>query len=76
MVFPSHGIGLGGVAIIEKTLEHRKHREIQVLKFVKEGLTPEQMLEKIYADVPKNLWIYALQNINKHIDKLKLEKLI
>lgn len=74
VVFPSHGIGLGGVSIIERTLEHRKTRENQVLIMYKEGLTIEQMLETIYADVSKDLWPYALKTIKKHLEKLRAEK--
>lgn len=73
VVFPSHGIGLGGVSIIESTLEHRRTRENQILVMHNEGLTPEQMLESIYAEVPKLLWPFARKNIEKHLIKLKAE---
>lgn len=73
VVFPSHGIGLGGVSIIERTLEHRKVREQQVLEFYRQGLSEEMMLEKIYEGVDKKLWPYAIQNIRKHLEKLKNE---
>lgn len=73
VVFPSHGIGLGGTNILQKTLEHRKLRETQILTFHQEGLSPEEMLSKIYADVKKELWPYALENIHKHLSKLKIE---
>lgn len=76
VVFPSHGIGLGGTTILEKTLAHRKLREKQILELHKEGLSPHEMLTKIYSDVDKALWPYALENIHKHMDKLKSEKLI
>lgn len=76
VVFPSHGIGLGGVSILERTLEHRKVRENQILTFYKEGLREQEMLEKIYADVPKKLWPYALENIQKHLEKLRADKKI
>lgn len=76
VVFPSHGIGLGGTSILEKTLEHRKQREAQILNLHLEGHSPEQMLEKIYAEVDKKLWPYALENIHKHLTKLKADKLI
>lgn len=76
VVFPSHGIGLGGTSILEKTLSHRKKREAEILNFHLEGLKPEEMLEKIYADVNKKLWPYALENINKHLVKLRAEKII
>lgn len=76
VVFPSHGIGLGGTSILEKTLEHRKLRESQILALHNEGLKPEEMLSKIYAEVSKELWPYALENIFKHLQKLRAEKTI
>jgi glyoxylase-like metal-dependent hydrolase (beta-lactamase superfamily II)/8-oxo-dGTP pyrophosphatase MutT (NUDIX family) len=76
VVFPSHGIGLGGTFILEKTLKHRKEREAQVLSYYLEGLKPEEMLPKIYAEVKKELWPYALENILKHLEKLKADKMI
>ncbi|HXH30555.1 MAG TPA: MBL fold metallo-hydrolase [Bacteriovoracaceae bacterium] len=76
VVFPSHGIGLGGVSILEKTLDHRLVRENQILTLSKEGLDPQQMLEKIYAEVDRRLWPYALMNIQKHLVKLKLDGLL
>lgn len=76
VLFPSHGIGLGGTSILEKTLEHRKLREKQILTLHHEGLKPEEMLEKIYAEVSKELWPYALENIYKHLQKLRAENSI
>lgn len=75
-VYPSHGIPLGGTNILEATLKHREAREAEVLKLHQEGLSPEEMLEKIYANVKKELWPYALENINQHLKKLKNEKKI
>ncbi len=76
VVFPSHGIGLGGVSILEKTLEHRRMREAQVLALHRKGLKAEEILRKLYADVDKRLWPYALENIDKHLTKLRGEKRI
>ncbi len=76
VLFPSHGIGLGGVNILENTLEHRKLREKQVLHFHQEGLGVDEMLEKIYEKVDERLWPYARKNISKHLEKLKTEGLI
>lgn len=75
-IYPSHGIALGGTYILEKTLEHRKLREEQVLKLYNDGVSPEGMLGIIYAEVKRELWPYALENINKHIVKLKADGLI
>lgn len=74
VLFPSHGIGLGGTVILEKTLNHRKVRENQILTMHNDGLTVDQMLETIYADVSKELWPYARENIKKHLEKLRDEK--
>jgi ribonuclease/clavin/mitogillin len=76
VIFPSHGIGLGGTTILEKNLKHRKERENQVLSFYLEGLSPEEMLSKIYHDVDRKLWPYALENIHKHLEKLWKENRI
>ncbi len=73
ILFPSHGIGLGGTYILEKTLEHRKLREEQILNCFKRGLSEEEMLAEIYVDVRKDLWPYALENIQKHLEKLKAD---
>src|SRR5690606_23930685 len=48
VVFPSHGIGLGGTSILEKTLAHRKLREKEILALFSEGYDTDQMLAKIY----------------------------
>lgn len=73
VLFPSHGIGLGGVSILERTLEHRRVRENQILTMFNQGLSEKEMLENIYQDVDKELWPYAAKTIQKHLEKLKLE---
>ena len=62
--------------ILETTLEHRKLREKQVLHFHEQGLNEDQMLAHIYAKVDERLWPYARKNIQKHLEKLKEDKLI
>lgn len=76
VVFPSHGIGLGGTSILEKTLEHRKMREAQILSLHTEGHLPEDILKIVYKDIDERLWPYALENIKKHLHKLRAERLI
>lgn len=75
-VFPSHGIALGGVEILKKTLEHRKMRESQVLEMHNKGMDVDEMLSKIYFDIPEKLYKYAKANIESHLDKLKAEEKI
>jgi len=74
VIFPSHGIGLGGVAILERTLEHRCVRENRILKLIRDGLNEDEVLKEIYAGIDKELWPLARQNIRKHLDKLRAEK--
>lgn len=76
VLFPSHGIGLGGTSILERTLEHRRVRENQILVMHQQGHSGQQMLEIIYAGISKDLWPYALENIKKHLVKLKQDGLI
>jgi glyoxylase-like metal-dependent hydrolase (beta-lactamase superfamily II) len=76
VVFPSHGIGLGGTNILQNTLDHRRTRENQVMVMHKEQMSVDQMLEEIYKGVDKRLWPYARKNIEKHLIKLKAENKI
>lgn len=75
-VVPSHGIALGGTNILERTLEHRKYREKQILGLYKKGQDPERILKSLYFDIPEYLHKYALKNIEAHLEKLKVEKII
>ncbi len=75
-VVPSHGIALGGTNILKKTLEHRKHREEQILEMYNKGISVEQMLAQIYFSVPEKVLKYARANIESHLNKLKDENKI
>lgn len=75
-VIPSHGIALGGTHILEKTLEHRRLREKQIFEMVQEGLTLEDMLKRIYFNIPEVLFKYARANIQSHLDKLHQDGMI
>lgn len=76
VLFPSHGIGLGGVNILVNTLEHRKQRERDVLAHFQNGLNEDQILEILYEKVDQRLWPYARKNIRKHLEKLKSDGVI
>ncbi|MAZ48896.1 MAG: hypothetical protein CME65_10050 [Halobacteriovoraceae bacterium] len=72
-VIPSHGIPLGGVDILEKTLEHRQYRENQILDLYEKNPDLEYILKTIYFDIPRHLHPYALANIKAHLTKLEQE---
>lgn len=75
-VFPSHGIALGGVEILKKTLRHRQMREEQVLEMYQKGMSLDEMLATIYFDLPEKLFKYAKANIESHLEKLRIEEKI
>lgn len=73
-VIPSHGIPLGGVSILEKTLEHRIYREKQILDLYQKNPDLNYILKTIYFDIPRHLHPYALANIKAHLAKLDEEE--
>lgn len=76
VVFPSHGIGLGGVTILERTLTHRKMREDQIIELMKARKSEDEILGVLYSDIDERLLKYASENIRSHISKIKKECLI
>ena len=73
VLYPSHGIALGGCGILKKTLLHRQEREEQVLKLHQDQKTEEEILNVLYSGIPSSLYPYALMNIRSHLQKLKDE---
>lgn len=76
VIFPSHGIALGGVYKLKMTLKHRRHREEQILELLNNNKTNQEILEEVYEGLEPRLYKYALATIDKHIQKLKQEKRI
>lgn len=73
VIFPSHGIALGGVEILKKTLRHREQREEEILEFKKQNKSNEEILHLIYAGLPEKLLPFAMANIESHLEKLSIE---
>ena len=76
ILLPSHGMALKSTAPLEKTLNHRRYRERQVLRLYKKKHTPEEMVGKIYQNIDRRLWPWGLENINAHMKKLKEDGVI
>lgn len=74
-IFPSHGLGLGGVHVLEKTLMHRERREDQVRALMNAGHGVEHMLALMYAGMDARLLPLARANILSHLQKLRDEAL-
>lgn len=75
-LLPSHGLLPETVTILEKTLEHRKKREQEILELYRNGKTPEEIVAKIYTRVNKELVYLALENIKAHLKKLEQEGML
>ena len=73
VIFPSHGIALGGVDKLVSTLSHRKMREKQVLELYNENKTEHEMLDVIYQELDPRLHSYAMKTIHAHLFKLRKE---
>lgn len=76
VVYPSHGMGMGGTYRLRETLTHREMREKQVLALFHQGLSVAQMLPLIYPDLGTRLLPLAQMNIESHLDKLREDGVI
>ena len=74
VVFPSHGMPLGGVAHVKRTWEHRKFREQQILGYLEEGKEKEEILELVYEGLSPSLLPYARMTLDAHLQKIAKEK--
>ena len=74
-IYPAHGPVIeDGPGRIREYIEHRMLRERQILQALGDGLrTIPTMVERIYAEVPKNLHAVAGQSVASHLKKLARE---
>ncbi|MFP5309173.1 MAG: MBL fold metallo-hydrolase [Actinomycetes bacterium] len=75
-LYPGHGPALteDPGAVLRFYLEHRAHREAQVLGALAAGATtPRAVVEAVYADVDRRLWDAAEASTRAAIDKLAAE---
>ena len=70
VIFPSHGMPLGGVSRIRKTLAHRKAREKQIKTLLAQGCTEDEMFRCIYRELDPHLEQYARATIRSHLKKI------
>ena len=72
LLLPGHGPVLDEPAkVIEYYLEHRQDRLAQVLTAVRAGATTSgEIVERVYADVPKQVWPAAESTVLAQLDYL------
>ena len=72
-IVSSHGIPIGGTHLLEQTLQHRRKREAQIATLLEEGDDLDQIVGKIYREIPNKLIPLARQNVRQHLRKLGRE---
>jgi ribonuclease/clavin/mitogillin len=75
-IYPAHGPVIEDApGKLTEYIEHRMLRERQILQALGDGLrTIPTMVERIYAEVPKNLHAMAGQSVASHLKKLAREE--
>lgn len=74
VIFPSHGIALGGTDKIAQTLKHRKMRESQIVALLGKGVDDEKLIEILYQGLDDHLKKYAQKTIEAHLKKIRSEQ--
>ena len=74
-LFPSHGPVMANAKNkIQEYLDHREMRETRILEEWKAGLrSTEQIVERVYTDVPPAMHGLAARSVIAHLEKLKEE---
>jgi glyoxylase-like metal-dependent hydrolase (beta-lactamase superfamily II) len=74
-LFPGHGSPQGGaMRRIRWLIDHRLLREAEVLAaLTREPATLATLVERAYADTPRELWKYAERSLLAHLLKLEAE---
>lgn len=75
-IYPGHGPYIENPKEkIREYVSHRLEREEQILSAARDGITRvEEMVERIYTDVPRSLYPAAGQSVRAHLVKLEAER--
>ena len=73
VIIPSHGLPMGGIHLLEKTLKHREVREQQIYDFYNAGLREDALVTAMYPLLDEKLVPLAHQNVRQHLRKLGLD---
>lgn len=73
VIIPSHGLPMGGIHLLEKTLKHREVREQQIYDFYNAGLREDALVNAMYPLLDEKLVPLAHQNVRQHLKKLGLD---
>ena len=76
VLYPGHGpVVHNGEQLIKTYIEHRMEREGQIIQVLQQGGTWStwEIVSKIYAAYPRDLWEPAARSVNQHLYKLETE---
>ncbi|TMW60287.1 hypothetical protein Poli38472_000329 [Pythium oligandrum] len=78
IIYPAHGpVVTDAIGKIEEYITHRQQREdelLRVLTSTEAALSSKELVQKIYEKLPFLLQLAARKSVEKHLDKLLLEK--
>ncbi|KAK2580046.1 hypothetical protein KPH14_012330 [Odynerus spinipes] len=79
VIYPGHGPVIENpVPRIKHYIQHRQQREEQILNALKEhgnssSMSEMDIVQIVYEETPKNLWLAAAVNVGHHLEKLLKE---
>ena len=71
VIIPSHGMPMGGIHLLEQTLQHRIERENEIIALLDKGIKEDKIVDKLYVDLDERLLPLAHQNVRQHLKKIK-----
>jgi glyoxylase-like metal-dependent hydrolase (beta-lactamase superfamily II) len=72
VIFPSHGLPLGGVFFLKKLLHHRLMREQEILDLWKKDKNIQEIMQTLYPNLPSEFHQeLAIANIEAHLTRLR-----
>lgn len=78
-IYPGHGPVIeNGIEKIEYYLAHRNKREEQIFEVLQteKDITIDNIVKKLYPDIPEQVIPSAKRNVIQHLEKLKKENRI
>lgn len=59
---------------IENFIEHRLEREKQIIEAINKGSkSTREIVRRVYADTPSELWTLAEKSVEAHLEKIRME---
>ncbi|MDH4467345.1 MAG: MBL fold metallo-hydrolase [Bacteriovoracaceae bacterium] len=71
VIFPSHGLPLGGTFFLKKLLKHRLYRETEIASLLKRNLSVQQIAHTLYPNLSGYHLQLAEATIEAHLKRLK-----